>query len=96
MNLEQEIQALLSQANLLGPGTFDAVASDIDSLTDQVEKIRKELNNKPSDEKNKEEIEENDNMPSLEEIFDSLYENEEEFEEDRMNDFTRLKKNYKR
>jgi regulator of replication initiation timing len=42
LNLQQEVQALLSKAENMGAGTFDAVASNIDKLTREVENLRKQ------------------------------------------------------
>jgi ABC-type phosphate transport system auxiliary subunit len=42
LNLQQEVQALLSKAENMGAGTFDAIAGDIDKLTREVENLRKQ------------------------------------------------------
>lgn len=41
LNLQQEVQALLSKGENLGPGVFDAVADDIEKLTTQIVNLRK-------------------------------------------------------
>ena len=41
LNLQQEVQALLSKGENLGPGVFDAVAEDIEKLTTQIVNLRK-------------------------------------------------------
>ena len=42
LNLQQEVQALLSKAENMGAGTFDAIAGDIDKLTREVENLRRQ------------------------------------------------------
>ena len=41
LNLQQEVQALLAKGENLGPGVFDAIAEDIESLTTQIINLRK-------------------------------------------------------
>ena len=41
LNLEQEVQALLAKGENLGPGVYDAIAEDIETLTTQIVNLRK-------------------------------------------------------
>jgi len=41
LNLQQEVQALLAKGENLGPGVFDAIADDIETLTTQIINLRK-------------------------------------------------------
>jgi uncharacterized membrane protein YukC len=104
LNLQQEVQLLLSVGGDLAPNALDTIAADIDDLTDQVEELRKGLEGKgtePSiDEKpakkakdEEEELEEVEGI-SLEELLNQLV-NESSFTKERVSDFELLKKKRK-
>jgi hypothetical protein len=98
LNLQQEIEALLTKAELLGPGTFESIASDIDDLTDQVEKLRKDIQGKNQEPKVGEETEDKveESTISLEELFREITnENIKDFKKERSTDFNLLKKKTK-
>ena len=102
LNLQQEVQLLLSMGDALSPNSLDSIAADIDDLTNQITELRKGVEGKnaePSiDEKpakTKDEVDEIEGI-SLEELFNQLVqESTSEFSKDRVQDFELLKKKQK-
>lgn len=103
LNLQQEVQLLLSMGDELSPNSLDSIAADIDDLTSQVTELRKSvegkgdepsIDEKPADTKD-EELEESEGI-SLEELFNQLVnESTSNFTNDRVEDFELLKKKQK-
>lgn len=104
LNLQQEVQLLLSMGDSLSPNSLDSISADIDDLTNQITDLRKSvegkseepsIDEKPAKTKEKDEVDEIENI-SLEELLNQLVqESAADFAKDRVEDFELLKKKQK-